>query len=236
MALKRLVAKEAATLVKPGMIVGIGTGSTACMAIEEIGKLKHKDVQAVVTSFQARVMARQFGVKTVDLNDVNHIDLAIDGADEVDANMNLIKGGGAAHTLEKVVDSLAKETVIIVDQTKIVSKLGLAFPLPVEVLPAAISPVLRNLVALGGIPMIRDGVNKDGPIMTDLGNMVVDVKFPNGIDDAAAMEKAINNIAGVVENGLFVNITQKVLVAVQSGDGMEVIELAQFVKNLTKET
>lgn len=231
--LKREVAKKVASLVKPGTIVGIGTGSTACMAIEELGKLKTKDVQVVVTSFQARVIARQNGVKTVDLNDVNHIDTAIDGADEVDADMNLIKGGGAAHTLEKVVNTIAKETIIIIDQTKVVSKLGLAFALPVEVLAPAISPVLRSLVALGGQPMIRDGVNKDGPIMTDLGNMVVDVKFPNGIDDPAAMEKAINNIPGVVENGLFVNVTQKVLVAVQAeGEAIEVIELAEFVKNL----
>lgn len=230
--LKRAVARKVASLVKSGSIVGIGTGSTACMAIEELGKLKVKDVSAVVTSFQARIFARQFGVKTIDLNDVNHIDLAIDGADEVDASMNLIKGGGAAHTLEKVVDTMAKETVIIVDQSKVVSKLGTTFPVPVEVLPPAVSPVLRSLIALGGAPEIRNALRKDGPVMTDLGHMIVDVRFPEGIDDVAAMEKAINNIPGVVENGLFVGVVQKVLVACSDGAGVTVIELADFVKNL----
>eukprot|EP00271_Cylindrocystis_brebissonii_P018413 TRINITY_DN5199_c0_g1_i1.p1 TRINITY_DN5199_c0_g1~~TRINITY_DN5199_c0_g1_i1.p1 ORF type:complete len:347 (+),score=67.38 TRINITY_DN5199_c0_g1_i1:95-1042(+) len=230
--LKRAAAKKAASLVKPGSIVGIGTGSTACMAIEELGKLKVKDVSAVVTSFQARIFARQFGVRTVDLNDVNHIDLAIDGADEVDASMNLIKGGGAAHTLEKVVDTMAKETVIIVDQSKVVAKLGTTFPVPIEVLPPAISPVLRDLLALGGAPEIRSALRKDGPVMTDLGHMIVDVRFPDGIDDVAAMEKAINNIPGVVENGLFVGVVQKVLVACQDGDKSTVVELAEFVKSM----
>lgn len=234
--LKRAVAKKAVELVQPGMVVGIGTGSTSCLAIEELGKLlnsgKLKNVDLVVTSFQARVIARQNKIRTVDLNDVNHIDIAIDGADEVDASMNLIKGGGAAHTLEKVVDTMAKVSVIIADQSKIVQRLGLSFPVPVEVLPPAISPVLRSLSALGGVPEIRSALMKDGPVMTDLGNMVVDVTFPNGIDDPASLEKAINNIPGVVENGLFTAITQKVLVATKDGDEISVVELADFVKTI----
>ncbi|BBN02659.1 ribose 5-phosphate isomerase A [Marchantia polymorpha subsp. ruderalis] len=234
--LKRAVAKKAVELVKPGMIVGLGTGSTASMAIEELGKLiaagKLKDVMGVGTSYQARVLARQFGVKTVDLNDVNVIDIAFDGADEVDGQMNLIKGGGAAHTMEKVVNTMAKKTVILVDQSKVVSELGLTFPVPVEVLPFAISPVLRSLVALGGEPEIRSALRKDGPVITDLGNMVVDVRFPGGIKDPADLERRINMIPGVVENGLFVGIVETVLVATKDAEETVIIDLADYVKNL----
>ncbi|KAL3698206.1 hypothetical protein R1sor_012282 [Riccia sorocarpa] len=234
--LKRAVAKKAVELVKPGMIVGLGTGSTASMAIEELGKLigagKVKDIQAVATSYQARVLARQFGVKTVDLNDVNVIDIAFDGADEVDGQMNVIKGGGAAHTMEKVVNTMAKKTVILVDQSKVVPQLGLTFPVPVEVLPFAISPVLRSLVDLGGEPEIRSALRKDGPVITDLGNMVVDVRFPGGIKDPAELERRINMIPGVVENGLFIGIVQTVLVATKDAEETLIIDLADYVKNM----
>eukprot|EP00250_Pteridium_aquilinum_P005529 c15605_g1_i1 orf=711-1652(-) len=234
--LKRAVAKKVVELIKPGMVVGLGTGSTSSLAIEEMGKLiqkgKLKDIVGVGVSYQSRVLARQFGVKTADLNDVNTIDLSFDGADEVDASMNLIKGGGAAHTMAKVVDSMAKQCVIIVDQSKIVSELGLAFPVPVEVLPMAISPVLRKLVALGGAPEIRSALRKDGPVITDLGNMVIDVRFSEAIKDPSALEREINMIPGVVENGLFVNVAASVLVATQDGDDIQVVELAEFVRSL----
>ncbi|XP_024531421.1 uncharacterized protein LOC9633193 [Selaginella moellendorffii] len=238
--LKRAVAKRAVELVKPGMIVGLGTGSTSSMAIQELGKLvsqgKLKDVVGVASSYQSRILARQYGVKTVDLNDVNVIDFAFDGADEVDASMNLIKGGGAAHTMEKVVDAMAKQCIILVDQTKVVSKLGLTFPVPVEVLPFAISPVLRALVGLGGVPEIRNALRKDGPVITDLGNMVVDVRFPDGVKDPAEMERSINMIPGVVESGLFVGIANTVLVATRDGDEITIVELADFVRSLKEAT
>ncbi|CAK9881741.1 unnamed protein product [Sphagnum jensenii] len=234
--LKRAVAKKAVELVKSGMIVGLGTGSTSSMAIEELGKLiaqnKLKDILGVPTSYQSRVLARQFGVKTVDLNDVNHVDIAFDGADEVDASMNLIKGGGAAHTMGKVVDSIAKQCVILIDQSKVVSKLGLAFSLPVEVLPFALSPVLRALVNLGGVPEIRTALRKDGPVITELGNMVVDVRFADGINNPAELENKINMIPGVVENGLFVNVAHKVFVATKDGEEILIVELAEFVASL----
>ncbi|ERM98102.1 hypothetical protein AMTR_s00095p00013730 [Amborella trichopoda] len=153
-ALKRALARRAVGLVKSGMVIGLGTGSTASLAIEELGKIiaqgKLKDVTAVGANYQSRVLARQFGVKTVDLNDVNYIDIAFDGADEVDVNKNILKGGGAAHTLQKVVDSMANECVILVDQSKVVLQLGSTFPVAVEVLPPAITPVLRRLISLGG--------------------------------------------------------------------------------------
>jgi ribose 5-phosphate isomerase A len=234
--LKRAVAKKAVELVKSGMIVGLGTGSTSSMAIEELGKLiaqnKLKDIVGVPTSYQSRVLARQFGVKTVDLNDVNHVDIAFDGADEVDASMNIIKGAGAAHTMEKVVDSIAKQCVILIDQSKVVSKLGLAFSLPVEVLPFALSPVLRALVNLGGVPEIRTALRKDGPVITELGNMVVDVRFADGINNPAELENKINMIPGVVENGLFVNVAHKVFVATKDGEEILIVELAEFVASL----
>lgn len=234
--LKRAVAKKAVELIKPGMIVGLGTGSTSSLAIEELGKLiqqgKLKDIVGVGMSYQSKVLARQFGVKTTDLNDVNTIDLAFDGADEVDSSMNLIKGGGAAQTMAKVVNTMAKQCIIVVDQSKIVSELGLTFPVPVEVLPPAISPVLRQLVALGGVPEIRSALRKDGPVITDLGNMVVDVRFPEGIKDPAALEQSINMIPGVVENGLFIGVADSVFVATQDGDDIAVVELAEFVRSL----
>ncbi|KAF5181101.1 Ribose-5-phosphate isomerase a [Thalictrum thalictroides] len=233
-ALKRALAKKAVGLVKPGMVVGLGTGSTASLAIEELGRLikqgKLKDVVAVGANYQSRVLARQFGVKTVDLNDINVIDIAFDGVDEVDFNKNLLKGGGAAHTMQKVVDSFAKECVILADESKVVLQLGSTFPVPVEVLPAAISPVLRRLITLGGVPEIRSALRKDGPVITDLGNMVVDVSFPNGIPNPADLEMRINMIPGVVENGIVSGIAKSVLVAVQDGDSVTVLDLEEFVK------
>ncbi|PIA60106.1 hypothetical protein AQUCO_00400773v1 [Aquilegia coerulea] len=216
------------------MVVGLGTGSTASLAIEELGRLikqgKLKDVVAVGANYQSRVLARQFGVKTVDLNDINIIDIAFDGVDEVDFNKNLLKGGGAAHTMQKVVDSFAKECVILADQSKVVLQLGSTFPVPVEVLPAAISPVLRRLITLGGVPEIRSALRKDGPVITDLGNMVVDVSFPNGIPNPADLEMRINMIPGVVENGIVSGIATSVLVAIQDGDNVTVLDLEEFVK------
>ncbi|KAK9154399.1 hypothetical protein Sjap_001879 [Stephania japonica] len=233
-AIKRALAKEAVGLVKSGMVVGLGTGSTASIAIQELGALitqgKLKNVVAVGANYQSRVLARQYGVKTVDLNDINNIDIAFDGADEVDFNKNILKGGGAAHTMQKVVDSVAKECVILADQSKIVYQLGSTFPVPVEVIPPAISPVLRRLVTLGGIPEIRSALRKDGPVITDLGNMVVDVSFPNGIENPAELEKSINLIPGVVENGIVSGIATSVLVAIQDGDSVTVMNLKEYVK------
>eukprot|EP00243_Klebsormidium_subtile_P004110 TRINITY_DN17891_c0_g1_i1.p1 TRINITY_DN17891_c0_g1~~TRINITY_DN17891_c0_g1_i1.p1 ORF type:complete len:352 (-),score=57.80 TRINITY_DN17891_c0_g1_i1:236-1183(-) len=234
--LKRAVAKKAVEMVQSGQIVGLGTGSTSALFIEELGQLiskgKLKDVYGVATSYQAKVLSRQAGIKSLSLNEVNRIDIAFDGADEVDSQMNLIKGGGAAHTMEKVVDKLAKKAVILVDQTKVVSQLGLVFPVAVEVLQPAITPVLRSLLALGGEPEIRSALRKDGPIVTDLGNFIVDVRFPNGIKDASALEKEINNIPGVVENGLFTGFVQSVLVGVRDGDENVVVQLAEAIEKM----
>lgn len=213
--MKQQVGKAAADRVQSGAIVGLGTGSTTAYAIQFLGeRLKSgeiKDIVGIPTSFQAEVLARQYGIPLTTLDVVDHIDIAIDGADEVDPNLNLIKGGGAAHTREKIVDCLANQFIVVVDSSKLVDKLGSTFLLPVEVLPLAYAPVMRAIEKLGGKPELRMGVKKAGPVVTDQGNMVIDVKF-DSIDDPAGLEKTLNNIPGVLENGLFVGVTDLVLV------------------------
>ncbi|MGB3300551.1 MAG: ribose-5-phosphate isomerase RpiA [Phormidesmis sp.] len=213
--MKQEVGRAAAAQVNSDSVVGLGTGSTTAFAIQFIGERiasgELKNVIGIPTSFQASVLAKQHGIPLSTLDEVDHIDIAIDGADEVDPQMNLIKGGGAAHTREKVVDGLAKRFVVVVDSSKLSDKIGTIFALPVEVLPMAIAPVTRSLESLGGKVEMRMGIAKDGPVITDQGNMVLDVTF-NGIDSPADMEKTINNIPGVLENGLFVGLATEVLI------------------------
>ncbi|MDJ0682255.1 MAG: ribose-5-phosphate isomerase RpiA [Xenococcaceae cyanobacterium MO_167.B52] len=213
--MKQEVGKAAADRVKSNSIVGLGTGSTTAYAIEYIGDRLSKgeitNIVGVPTSFQAEVLAKKYGIPLTTLDAIDHIDVAIDGADEVDPQKNLIKGGGAAHTREKVVDALANEFVVVVDAGKLTDKLGSTFLLPVEVIPMAITPVMNALIKLGGKPELRMGIKKAGPVVTDQGNLVVDVKF-DSIDNPQELEKTINNIPGVLENGLFVGVADLVLV------------------------
>lgn len=214
--MKKQVGEAAAAMVQSGSIVGLGTGSTAACMIQALGdRLKSgdlKDIKGITTSFQGEVLARECGIPLTTLNEVDHIDIAIDGADEVDPNLNLIKGGGAAHFQEKLVEAFAKQFVVIVDSGKLVDKLNLNFLLPVEVVPKALTPVTKAIEKLGGTPQLRMAVKKSGPVVTDQGNLILDVKFANGIDNPAELEKALNNIPGVLENGLFVGMTDLVLV------------------------
>ncbi|HAX80796.1 MAG TPA: ribose 5-phosphate isomerase A [Cyanobacteria bacterium UBA11372] len=213
--MKQQVGKAASDRVQSGSIVGLGTGSTTAYAIQYIGERLQsgelKDIVGIPTSFQAEVLARQYGIPLTTLDVVDHIDIAIDGADEVDPQLNLIKGGGAAHTREKIVDCLAEQFIVVVDSSKLVDKLGSIFAVPIEVLPLAYAPVMRAVEKLGGKPELRMGVKKAGPVITDQGNMVIDAKFDN-IDDPAGLEKTLNNIPGVLENGLFIGVTNLVLV------------------------
>lgn len=223
--MKQEVGKAAAARVQSGSIVGLGTGSTTAYAIESIGdRLQSgelKDIVGIPTSFQAEVLAKQYGIPLTTLDAVDRIDVAIDGADEVDPNFNLIKGGGAAHTREKVVDALAEQFIVVVDSGKLTDKLGSTFLLPVEVIPMAITPAMRAIEKLGGKPELRMGVKKAGPVVTDQGNLVVDVKF-DSIDDPATLEKTLNNIPGVLENGLFVGVADVILVG-EIQDGKPVV-------------
>ncbi len=223
--MKQQVGKAAADLVKSGSIVGLGTGSTTAYAIQYIGeRLKSgeiKDIVGVPTSFQAEVLAKEYGIPLTTLDAIDHIDIAIDGADEVDPQKNLIKGGGAAHTREKVVDYLADQFIVVVDAGKLVERLGSVFAVPVEVIPMAITPVMNAVAQLGGKPELRMGVKKAGPVITDQGNMVIDVKF-DSIDDPVNLEKTLNNIPGVLENGIFVNCADLVLIG-EVKDGQPVV-------------
>ncbi|HHP7245673.1 MAG TPA: ribose-5-phosphate isomerase RpiA [Elainellaceae cyanobacterium] len=213
--MKQQVGKAAADRVQSGAIVGLGTGSTTAFAIQFLGdRLKSgqlSNIKGIPTSFQASVLAKQYGIPLTTLDEIDTIDIAIDGADEVDPQKNLIKGGGAAHTREKIVDSLASEFIVVVDRSKLVDKLGSTFALPVEVLPMAIAPVMRAIERLGGTPELRMGVKKDGPVITDQGNMILDVNFGT-IDQPADLEVALNNIPGVLENGLFIGVADIILV------------------------
>ena len=214
--MKQAVAKAAVDKIENGMILGLGSGSTAALMIEALAKkLKSgeiKEVVGVTTSFQGEVLASQLGIPLKSLSAVSEIDLAIDGADEVDPNFQLIKGGGACHVQEKLVAALAKKFIVVVDSSKLVDKLNLDFKLPVEVLPSAWKQVQKTLEELGGEGNLRMAQKKAGPIVTDQGNLILDLTFKNGIDQPDLLESQINNIPGVLENGLFINLTDEVLV------------------------
>ncbi|MEB3319215.1 MAG: ribose-5-phosphate isomerase RpiA [Cyanobacteriota bacterium] len=214
--MKQAVASAAVAQIQDGMVLGLGSGSTAALMIQELGaKLQRgelKDITGVTTSFQGEVLAAELGIPLQSLNAVARIDLAIDGADEVDPALQLIKGGGACHVQEKLVACRADRFVVVVDASKLVDKLNLGFLLPVEVLPGAWRQVKAQLAEMGGEAVLRMAVRKAGPVVTDQGNLVLDVTFTGGIEDPLALEKAINNLPGVLENGLFVNLTDQVLV------------------------
>ena len=221
--MKQAVATAAVAQIQDGMVLGLGSGSTAALMIQELGaKLRQgelKDIVGVTTSFQGEVLAAELGIPLQSLNAVARIDLAIDGADEVDPAMQLIKGGGACHVQEKLVACRADRFVVVVDASKLVDTLNLGFLLPVEVLPGAWRQVKGQLGEMGGDAQLRMAVRKAGPVVTDQGNLVLDVSFAGGIPDPLGLEKDINNLPGVLENGLFVNLTDQVLVG-EIADGV----------------
>ena len=221
--MKQAVATAAVAQIQDGMVLGLGSGSTAALMIQELGaKLRRgelKDIIGVTTSFQGEVLAAELGIPLQSLNAVARIDLAIDGADEVDPAMQLIKGGGACHVQEKLVACRADRFVVVVDASKLVDTLNLGFLLPVEVLPGAWRQVKGQLGEMGGDAQLRMAVRKAGPVVTDQGNLVLDVTFAGGIPDPLGLEKDINNLPGVLENGLFVNLTDQVLVG-EIADGV----------------
>ena len=224
---KRSAGRLAAERVGSGMIVGLGTGSTAVHAIERLGeRLRSGELEQIAgipTSFQSSVLAREHGIPLIGLDQTDRIDIALDGADEVDPSLCLIKGGGAAHAREKVVDSLAETFVVIVDDSKLVDHLGSAFPVPIEVLPMALAAVMSTVESLGGRPELRMAVRKAGPVVTDQGNLVIDARF-HPIDDPARLERDLNTSPGVVENGLFVGVADVVLVGSVAGGVVAVRE------------
>ncbi|PWB44342.1 MAG: ribose 5-phosphate isomerase A [Rhodocyclales bacterium] len=193
--LKQAVAKAAIDYVVPGTIIGVGTGSTANYFIDELGKIKDRIPGAVASSEATAKRLAGHGILVLDLNDVSDIPVYVDGADEIDSSMAMIKGGGGALTREKIVAAVAQKFVCIADASKLVQTMG-KFPLPVEVIPMARAHVARELAKLGGEPVLRAGFT------TDNGNLILDVKGLS-ITDPKALETRINAIVGVVTNGLF---------------------------------
>lgn len=208
--LKLKVAKAALAYVEDNMIVGVGTGSTVNYFIKELGMIKHRIDACVASSKATELRLREIGIRVIDLNVAGDVPLYIDGADEVNARREMIKGGGGALTREKIIATVAQHFICIVDETKVVSHLG-RFPIAVEVLPLARSFVARELVKLGGDPEYREG------FITDNGNIILDV-FNLNIDVPTLLEEAINTIPGVVENGVFAKrLADRVLVAGKDG-------------------
>ncbi|WP_283711274.1 ribose-5-phosphate isomerase RpiA [Pseudoalteromonas prydzensis] len=208
--LKKAAAWAALEFVKEGTIVGVGTGSTVNHFIDALGTVKDTIVGAVSSSDASTEKLKALGIEVYELNDVDSLDVYIDGADEINALNEMIKGGGAALTREKIVSAVAKQFVCIVDETKIVDTLG-EFPLPVEVIPMARSYVARELLKLGGDPVYRQGV------VTDNGNVILDVHNLS-ISQAKDLELTINQIVGVVTNGLFAQRgADKVIIGTKNG-------------------
>ena len=208
--LKQQVAKAAVEYVKDG-IIGVGTGSTANFFIDELARVKHKIDGAVASSEATAKRLRAHGIEVFDLNSVDGMEIYVDGADEITENMHMLKGGGGALTREKIVAACAKRVICICDETKLVPVLG-KFPLPVEVLPMARSHVARELVKLGGQPVLRD-------FTTDNGNVILDVHGLT-IMNPVEMESKINQIVGVVTNGLFAARPANVLL-LATADGVK---------------
>jgi ribose 5-phosphate isomerase A len=215
-AAKRAAAFAAADLVQDGTTIGLGSGSTFVFVLERLaarikGGLK---VQGVATSKATAAAAQTAGVPLLELDAVDRLDLAIDGADEVDPQKNLIKGGGGAHVRERIVAAAAKEMVVIVDEKKLVAVLGKAFLLPIEVLPFGWKQTEKRIAATGCKPALRQQDSK--PFVTDNGNYVLDCKF-DGIDDPAWLDEHLNALVGVVDHGLFVGMAGRVIVGDAAG-------------------
>jgi ribose 5-phosphate isomerase A len=213
--LKRQAAEKAVGYVKDGMVVGLGTGSTAYFAVEAIGRLVRQglSLQGVPTSKVTEDQARKCGIPLLDLDQVDRIDITIDGADEVDGRMDLIKGRGGAMLREKMVAYISNQQVIVVDDSKLVSKLGQKAPLPVEVVPFGHMRTKKHLESLGCRAELRGGQT---PFVTDNGNLIYHCRF-ECIDDPYELELQLKQIPGVVETGLFLRLATKVVVAGERG-------------------
>lgn len=219
---KKRAAIASVQLVESGHVVGLGTGSTANYMIEELGRRIREErvrIVGVPTSIQTAMMAEKHGIPLMTLDEYPHLDIAIDGADQVDSNLNLIKGMGGALTREKIVDGAAETLVVIVDESKVTSFLGSNQVVPVEVIPFAITPVLDEFATLGGTASVR--TLNDCRFITDNGNIIIDVDF-GPISDAKQLEKDIKMISGVVDSGLFVDMAK--IAFIGSGSGVKKME------------
>ena len=217
---KKNAALHAVEHVKDGFIVGLGSGSTAAYAIEEIGNRITREglhVLGVPTSYQAFTLAVKNGIQITTLEEHPVLDLTIDGADQIDDGLNLIKGMGGALTREKIVASSSKTPVIVADETKKVKVLGKNnHPVPIEILPVATPLVMREIREIGGKPVLREGMGKVGPVVTDNGNIIIDANF-GLLRKPAELERKLKGLLGVVETGLFVKMANVVYLGKRSG-------------------
>ncbi|RSD28751.1 ribose-5-phosphate isomerase RpiA [Mesobacillus subterraneus] len=211
---KQLVGEKAVEYIKDGMVVGLGTGSTAYYMIKKLGKLVQEglNIKGIPTSKQTAALASEHGITLVDFKNVKQIDIAIDGADEFDADLNLIKGGGGALLREKIIANAASAFIVIADSSKAVKKLG-GFPLPVEIVKFGADMTLQKIAGLGCEPRIR--VDGNQAYITDNGNYIIDCDFQE-IQSPEELESQLNMIPGVVENGLFVNMAES-LITIKNG-------------------
>ncbi|MED3126200.1 ribose 5-phosphate isomerase A [Bacillus wiedmannii] len=213
---KQLAGEYAANLVKDGMKVGLGTGSTVYWTIQKLGERVKEGLsfQAVPTSKETEVLAKQLNISLISLNDIQSLDLTIDGADEIDANLQLIKGGGGALLREKIVATSSKELIIIADESKLVTHLG-TFPLPVEIIPFSWKQTERKVQSLGCQTTLR--LKNNETFITDNNNMIIDCIFPHNITNPTNLHTQLKMITGVVETGLFVNMTSKAIIGTKNG-------------------
>lgn len=229
--LKKMAGERAAEWVESGMVVGLGTGSTAVYATRAIGqrlqdgRLHH--ILGIPTSEQTAHQAQEAGVPLTTLDDHPVIDLTIDGADEIDPHLNLIKGLGGALLREKIVAAASRCMIVVGDMRKVITKLGTLAPLPVEVIPFAQRPVHNYLTSLGAQVALRhDKELGQRPFRTDEGNIILDCTFPQGIDDPAALAQTIIAQPGVVEHGLFLNLATLAVIA--TPDGLQILRRSEI--------
>lgn len=235
--LKIAAARAAVEMLPASGVIGLGSGTTLAYAIEEVGKRMRAgrmDIVGVPTSYQARLLARQYGIPLRDPMDVDRIDVTMDGADEIDPQGNLIKGGGGAHATEKLVAAASRQLIVIADESKIVPQLGQRFAVPADVFPAALAFAMRCFRDLGGEPEIRTGKGKIGPVISDLGNIVVDIRF-GGIADPARLDAQLNAIPGVVAHGLFVGLASQAVIAKLPADS-PTVQVLEFRRTSTLTT
>ena len=214
--LKKAAGVRAADMIKDGMTVGLGTGSTAAHMVNRLAeRIKNEglSVVGVSTSWSTTLQCRSLGIPLKEMGEVSHLDMVIDGADEIDDQRNLIKGRGAAHLLEKIVASMTNNYVIIADSGKKVNKLGEKFAVPLEIIPGAIAVVTERVKKLGGDLKVRMGApGKDGPVISDCGNLIADAKF-GIIENPDKLARDLEHIVGIVGHGLFVGMATKVILA-----------------------
>ncbi|MBC9934326.1 ribose-5-phosphate isomerase RpiA [Chitinophaga qingshengii] len=212
---KKAAGEKATEFIKPNMTIGLGTGSTAYYAIMRIGEMVSSGIplRAVATSEQSEQLARKQGIPIIPFSDVEKIDLDIDGADEVDEHLRLIKGGGGALLREKIVAAASAEMIVVTDESKLVKHLG-RFPLPVEIIPFAWELTFRRLIALDAMPVLR--TNNGRTVVTDNGNYILDCHYER-IKDPVALHQQLNDIPGVVENGLFLHYASRVIIGYADG-------------------